>query len=113
MIRSVILSLYLCWQVASPVYATTFDWEKVESLIDNIENENKNISELYKQSEMKWMVANEQIMQLEKQQQDNLQALENCEKQLEKSEKTTKIWKYISITSISILGGMIIYNQVK
>lgn len=53
MIRSVILSLYLCLQVASPVYATTFDWEKVESLIDNIENENKNINELYKQSEMK------------------------------------------------------------
>lgn len=113
MIRSVILSLCLCWQVASPVYATTFDWEKVESLIDNIENENKNISELYKQSEMNLIIANEQIMQLEKQQQDNLQALENCEKQLEQSERATKIWKYISITSMGILGGMIIYNQVK
>lgn len=113
-----VLALFLLLFSLSPLHSevsTTIDWSTIESNVDSIENNLKQLHTDNKNLEMQLMDALRLLDEQKKYSVQQQVLLQNCEDSLKKSELHTKIWKGCFIASIVIvpITTLLIYQKVR
>lgn len=114
------LLLLVCLLVSQPVYSLSFDWNRVEELMNNIENENsymkqqlENSNQTIENLNLQLIQREQLIVQLENLYRNNLTQLKNLENSYNKSKRITKLWKYSSIAMGVIATTAIVAYKLK
>lgn len=124
MLKSIVFCSLLSLQPLSAQSASIslqYDpWQRIDLLIDNIENENKNMSEQLNSSNQRIEKLQKQFSELETAAQkletaykDNLIQYQNLEIQYQKSEENTKRWKITSAGLAIALVTSVVINLLR